>query len=512
MPKHTRISIFFMLCIVIFLAACSNTPGSLEPTAAMTRTTNPSDTASPTDALLPPATATFPAGYVPPMATVDPLATATSLPPTDPVIQEISTLPSISQDVLFIADGALKRWNHTTNQIETLLSGGTPPSNTPRNSEWNSFVGDIANFSVSRDGRSIVASRFTGELKEGDRSIMQYELLFLDLSNPQPVTIVSNLPDADRFALSPNGAMVAYVTATPNNTPPDWQDDTLWLVDLPSGAVRSTIPCEGYCSSVVWHVDSDRFFWTDRAALWLQNVATNQSELIEVNHGFENATVEAEGSYSAIAWSPDGRFLLAWKGYYEGAERVVIDLASKAVMDITSSLMYGDAPFSELTWTQDSRLYVVRPAASENEGPTAELWHVDAGTSQLVLDQTMSLSDKPFMAIAPAQLSDGRFVYALVNSTGNDYGLGYSPVADDSTAGLYNLASFAGQPQRINAILATRYQGESRIVWQSDGTGAIIHQPNSDITLYAASDNTNLYNINPLLGSYPHQFTWITTP
>lgn len=518
MFKRACISTFFMLCIVLLLAACGYAPGELEPTVMMTRvvstaTATTTAVALPTqnDALLPPPTSTLPEGYVPPTvgptATFSPPPTSTPLPLTDPVVEDITTLPAISQDVLFIADGALKLWDHTTSQVETLLTGGTSPDIfRSRYSEWDNFVGDIVNYSISADGRSVVASRYIGDIfYEEMGSAREYELIYLNLNGRQAQTIATNLIEMDRFSISPDGDMVAYAARTPGAAANDWSNNTLSLVHLADGTTLTTT-CNYSCNALVWQSDSHHLFWTDKIALWLLDVTTNQSEMVIANHVPDPVTAGDTWGYSAVSQSPNDRFLVAWKWYYEGAEQVLIDLTSKTVIDIDGSDVYL-GPYLEMTWLPDSRLYILRPAPSNTEGPTAELWHVDTDNAQLVVDQARSLSDKPFMATAPHQLADGRLTYTLVNYAVDEYGS--TPIADDADAGLYVLADLAAEPQRVGDILPTTNQGGSDIVWQSDGAGAIVRQANEDITLYVVGDNSHMYNIHPLLGLYPHQFTWV---
>jgi hypothetical protein len=103
-----------------------------------------------------------------PTPTLDPTATVTTTPAatpaTNPPVQAIQSgqLPPTSRDLLFLADGAFKRWSHSSGQIETLLPGPIPGARV-RNEDntFADFVGDITQFSVSQDGKRAVAVRLT---------------------------------------------------------------------------------------------------------------------------------------------------------------------------------------------------------------------------------------------------------------------------------------------------------------------------------------------------------------
>lgn len=527
-----RIFILLTLCTVFWLTACGNRPGDLEPPIAITRIVSTATAVNPTapalvdtatftamptqnNEPLPPATATFPVGYVPPTveptSTFAPPPTSTPLPLTDPVIQDATTLPATSQDALFIADGALKLWDHLTGQVEPLLTGGTPPDiYHPRHSEWSQFAGDVVDYSTSHNGRRLIVSRYMGRMDDSGSSTSKYDLFFVNLADRQLITIATNLVDLGSFAISPDGTMAAYIARTPEHLT-EWDNNTLWLMDLPTGNIRASIMCNGPCKSIVWDATSTHVLWSDRSALWLQDVATNQANMILANHAGEGVPAGEVSVYRATEWSPDGRYLLGWKGYYEGAQRVVIDPVNKMAVELEGGLAYI-GPTIQIMWTQDSRLYLLRPNSGDNQLSKAELWHIVAGEGQLVLDESQVISQKALMLSAPQQLSDGRLTYALVTYADNLLDYNAPTIPSDPDSGLYFLSSLTAQPQRVSGITPTSSQDDSQITWLPDGTGAIIRQSQPDITLYAATDNTNLYNINALLGLYPHRFTWIELP
>ena len=72
---------------------------------------------------LPEETAVQPTPTLVPTETATTEAAPTAV--TNPPVQVISSqpLPASSRDLLFIADGSFKQWNHATGQIETIVAG-----------------------------------------------------------------------------------------------------------------------------------------------------------------------------------------------------------------------------------------------------------------------------------------------------------------------------------------------------------------------------------------------------
>lgn len=505
--------ILLTFCALVGLVACGSTPDTTEttlviptipnsgtipastaqadsgqgiaPTATLTLSDGTSETLQATPTLIP----ELPATEIPPVPDT-PAATAV----LNPAIQYNRALPPASQDLIFIADGALKLWNHNNGQVEILLEGGTATATTSRQSANDLLVGDIHSYSVSSNGRSLVANRVTLVGTATDLETYQYELISLNLDDRQPHTIATSLTGLREFAISPNGEQVAYAARTPGATDP--QAQTLWLAALPSGTSRTIATCTGGCHSLAWHPESNLFLWNDQTALWLQNLTASKPEVLITNHvsATDASNVRV---YSAISWSHNGRFLLAWEGYYEGGSRVVIDIPTKAILPIPNTEFYAGANFTDLTWMQDDRLFVLRPGFENSQVPTAELWRVSPDERKVVLEESKILGDSQFSTISPTHLADGRFAYALLSATNNP------------TAGLYLLTAIAEQPQRVNAILPTATTWDSQVVWLADGSGALISQSNA--TLFAVANNQNLYDIQPLLGQYPHHFHWLPT-
>ena len=166
-PK--RLSFLFLLLLNSWLVACTNSTNT-EPTLILPTpiTNNEENTAVIPTAIIP--TEIPEETAVEPTPTLVPTATPTAEPvpaaETDPSVQSISSppLPAANRDLLFLADGAFKMWNHTSGQIETIVAGADSANRTiDPLAPAESFVGDITSFAMSADGKRAVVARLLAE-------------------------------------------------------------------------------------------------------------------------------------------------------------------------------------------------------------------------------------------------------------------------------------------------------------------------------------------------------------
>lgn len=527
-----RLSItFFVLLPLVWLVACEEaftepTPIPPPPTTSVsgedTAVTNPAPiaTESPTETTLEPT------------PTLMPTATTTvievSAGETDPPTQVISSppLPATSRDLLFLADGAFKQWNHTTRQIETIVPGPDPAVRLGEpESSIGHFIGDVTGYSMSADGKRAVVARLlstetiTHTIGEGlepssEEITSGYELLFVDMISREVWTLVPEIKYLEEFQLSPDAQQLAIVTSELVIDP-----DPLLLYEqlsknlflLPTGGgnpgnLRQVYACRVFCDPLVWHGESNLLAFADGEALWLYNIAANAPEqLLENRLPDLAATPTPPGLfYTPISWAGNGRYLLLSRGTLEGSSRIVLDVPTGTLAAEVDALATGDPP-AEVSWMSDGRLFVVRTQFEPRPiTPIAEIWRFDLDAGQLRLEEFIPLSDQPMMATGATYLEDGRFAFALDISpdTFNE------PPAVEAAIGTYLLTSLSSTPERVNSLplhSATSLSLPS-VNWAKDGSGALLLKDGS--IYYAPASGEFLYEITAVLGQDPHDFQW----
>lgn len=455
-------------------------------------------------------------------ATATAPGTPVATPVTNPPVQAItgSPLPTTSRDLLFLADGAFKRWNHRTGQIEVLLPGPLPEQRVRENaSQWNPAVGDLTDFSVSADGKRAVIARLTASIPvtrtntAGDDHQYpdldtQHELWFMDLVSNQTWRIVSRVDNLGGLALSPDARHVAFQGASLNGVyaVQESGEPVLRVYFLPTGggtpgAITDVAACERYCGGLAWHPDNNLFVWNDNTAVWLQNLAGRESEQLIQNRPFNEQAPDMANLavYSPIAWANNGRYLLLWKGGWEGGNRAVFDVPTRALVEVPDSFVYVNEFPTEVTWMPDARLFVLRSETGTGTfQPRAELWRFQPEQNAIVKEESVVLSNQNVGAAGGQHLEDGRFAYVL-----------FAQDALNPAAGAYHLVSFNETPERVNASPPVQFlPGAASAAWSKDGYGVLIVAQEYGRVYYAQADGDYLYDVTAVFGAEPHAFHW----
>ncbi|NKQ35278.1 MAG: hypothetical protein HF973_06615 [Chloroflexi bacterium] len=433
--------------------------------------------------------------------TPTPEATAVTDPPTQAVT--LAPLPATGRDLLFLADGAFRRWNHNTRQIETILPGPDPASRI-RNEETRlpNFVGDITHYVVSADGKRAVLARLKaaeliGELDGPNMPQQSYELLFIDMISREVWTLVPQIDNLRGLAFSADAQQLAFVGTGLDGTKPPAPEEPLpdKLFVLPTGGgnpgpIRQIRVCEPTCTGLSWHPDNNLLAFGDEAALWLFNLAASEPEMWLPNPAGDTAV------YTPVDWARNGRYLMLWKGGPAGGSRLVLDVPTRQLADVPNTFAAAE-PFPVQTMSlPDDRLYVLRSISLEGVlMPTAELWRIQPENGVVSREEWATLSDQPLGAGGQQYLEDGRFAYVL-----------FAPDANPS-AGTYILKGMAETPQRVNAVPPVTYApGGQYALWAADGSGALI--VSGERVYYAPVSGEALYEVTAVLGSAAGQFHW----
>ena len=461
---------------------------TLVPGAAPSATPAPETAVTPTPTLLPTST---------PTPTAE--ATAVTNPPTQAVTA--APLPMTGRDLLFLAGGAFRQWNHNTRQIETLLPGPDPASRV-RATEipLPHFPGDVTGYAMSADGKRAVIARLKsaeliGEPDGANIPQQTFELLFMDMISREVWPLVSQIDNLGAFALSADAQQLAFTgTGLDGAKPPSPEEplpETLYVMSTGGGnpgPIRQIRACAGSCAGLAWHPDNNLLAFGDGEALWLFNLAASAPELWLPNAG--------DMVFTPVDWARNGRYLMLWKGNEAGGSRVVLDVPTRQLADVPNTFAAAEPFPVQTTWLPDDRLYVLRSLSLEGTlTPTAELWRIQPENGVVSREEWATLSDQPLGAGGQQYLENGRFAYVL-----------FAPEANPA-AGTYILKGMAETPQRVNAVPPVAYTpGGQRALWAADGSGALI--VSGGRVYYAPAAGEALYEVTAVLGGEASQFRW----
>jgi len=476
-------SAILALLVLVLLVTQSESPSSLPAQASPTPLVSES-------------TPTQPVASTP----TAPLATAPVVKPVN-----IAQLPSIPHDLLFLDQGNLVRWNHTTGQLETL-SGNTT-------CYW-----------ASPDRRTVVLEIAKG----GDL----YEIALLDLASGAKTTLVETASRIIDLAISPDSQWVAYIQS--ETLPDEWhcRPDLVAFGIYPfSGPYPATIfslhlgvsqgnesesPVEigyckegealGFCGRILWSPDSRSILWSDAEGVWSFELGASQAKLI-IPQTLNQPDYFDNRVYYPWRWSPMGRYVLTTFQIFEGVTQVVLDTQTGKVAELPGTFTYG-YPGSKPAWMADGRLFTIRPPlpSEYTDFPPAaiEIWRVDPQQPGMLVLENSILLDIAWEQIPtgdPAQLADGRLAFAILSRESGD----------DPARGLYFADPTSLAPRKVNPLppsLSESFYFQSGIVWSPDGQGVILQDWSEyPMLLYAPTDGSAVYDLSLVIQGCC--FTWL---
>lgn len=525
---HRRIIALFLLLSLAWLTACGGellsepTPIPPPPNADADETNNdtnpPATTPIATD--LPEETAVDPTPTLVSTATATPEVQVTAV--TDPPVQVINSqpLPATSRDLLFIADGTFKQWNHATGQIETIVPG--PAANSPVSENLDEpVIGSITAYAMNADGKRAVVARVLSHANapevQNAPTEYTYELLFVDMISREVWTLVPQVDNLFGFDLSPNAQQLAFVASgldgIPDATSNEPVANKLYVLETGGGNptnLRQVYTCETYCRSPKWHIENNLLAFGDDTALWLYNIAADEPEMLLENNAFnsEMSDVGEVSVYWPHEWANNGRYLMLWHGRWEGASRAILDVPTGSLVEVPNSFTYAEIFPFQVSWMPDDRVLVWHAEQSDSDLiPLVELWRFDLGEGELVLEESARLSEEMMGVMGGTYLEDGRFAFAL----------DAPPSPNDTETlreqiGTYQLTSLAETPERVNSLpILVEGFAQTQVLWARDGSGAFLTQayrPNQPKLFYAPTDGDFLYEVTAVFGQNPHDFQW----
>lgn len=390
-------------------------------------------TAAPALAQQKPAVSQPPAQQVPPPSTAEGLASADLFHLRS--VADPQVAPS-GRQALFTVQYA-DRIGAPYTRIWTLdmASGATRPWGSAEGVEGGSprFSPDGSKVIYRGDGGLVIANADGS----GARQLAPMD----DTNHPLPRM-------GERYAWSPDGTRVAFVSATPS-TEPEMEADPIVITRY------WYRPARGF---------PDRFNDNKHLHLFVADVASGK------------VTQLTDGDYYEHSpdWAPDGRKLLFVSNHEAdpdltyNADIFTIDVATKAVQQITKTKGIEWAP----TWSPDGRTIAYsglkrKFTSSESNMEEPHAWTLDVASGAakevgLVIDSTQS---------RPTWSPDGKWLYFTVQARGS--------------VGLYRLPWQGGTPERIGPPPAMRASVGTFAVAPSGDVIAAMATPGDLPELYA---------------------------
>jgi dipeptidyl aminopeptidase/acylaminoacyl peptidase len=316
----------------------------------------------------------------------------------------------------------------------------------------------------SPDGKRIAFEGRTGDGKSGiliataDGSAAQPLVDLVGTNHPLP-------QQGERFAWSPDGTRIAFVSATPGPEPPMEADPIVitryWYR-----------PASGYPS---------RFNDNRRLHLFVAEVATKNVQQLTDGTTYEHS----------IDWSPDGRQLLFLSNHEPDPDfrfnydMFTVDVASKAIKQLTQTKNNEYGP----QWSPDGKTIAYaglkRPlTSSETNMEDTHVWTLDVATGAR-RELGAGIDNRQGR---PQWSADGQSLYFTVQSRGS--------------VGLYRLPAAGGTAERIGPSVEAR---------GSVGAFAIGPGGNDGLVVAAMSDPRGLAELYARRSGADDTLTAITT-
>ncbi len=368
----------------------------------------------------------------------------------------------------------LRRWNHVTRRIETLIAFDQLPAFAP--------------LTVSDNGTELAL------VNNGQIVVLDLGTLLKTNLNKAP----SYLP---QVAISPDGESVAYIDPSifrQSRSGAPVTAGEIYAIEVDAPAQRLDLglcgeengyPTTGDCRGFLWSPDGRQLAWRDARGIWLADLKHPATPKLFKLPDYTN--------YSVWAWSPSGRYLLLEQESQEGNFAAVLDTQTGRLKGF-----HFIGPREDITWLQDDRLFTIWPM---------EIWRLDPASDGLLkvearLNMRIVSGSRPR---AVTQFEDGQLAFGLLNNSYGDY----------QSRGLYGVEASTLQPHRLTGLPPyVPIRGgihETTLVWNPDGTGVIFqngapdfYQPDNQL-FYIPTDGSAIYDLRPIVEDALCCFTWV---
>ncbi len=477
--------LLFGFCLVSFLIGCFPARETMSVTrpVATRQSTETATTVPPT---------TIPLSTHTSEPTLAITATATSVPPTATPLPTNTPEPTWpTTPILFVREGALQRWLPQSNEVEVLVQGvNSHPIH----------KGEFAVFLRNTDSEQVydlIAYHIP----------TQTEIFVSRVPARKLVTEVGTQYSIPTYTItvSPKGKWIGFVTENGDSI-----YLTLSLFELASENttvnVRSVVPIPTdirrdsslYFASFSW-INEDQISWATSSGIWGLNLASSSQEPIILiqpsTNTYEHPGVTDEnGNYLPVRtsflpyrWSPDGRYLIALEGKYEGGIFRMIHQATNQTVEIPEA-DYGDAYSDALMWLDNDRFLHF------NIVGTITLWQVKSDESiELVKERVFRFESGLFANLRQISNNSIRFSFSLLYGAAKSW--------------IYDLNFETGEFTQLSSELESREivvywsPNEKEVLW-----GPIFDEPNS--LFYNPLDGQLSINFDQVFGSNSCCWHW----
>jgi hypothetical protein len=451
-----------------------------------------------------------------------PLPTPTVTPLPTPQVILAKQLPPVSHDLLFLREGALKRWNHQTGQIERLLG----PETSAQTEEQHKIsfhlgpgplTGSVLEYAASRGPHValLIWRRVTST-----ENIAQVQAVVYHLETQETFRLTAERENASWVTVSPDGQWVAWgqQTVSPVAARGNWAASPggraaaqwsslasqvyLAPIHSPENAVQVGMSHGNLRTGknpLFWSADSQHLFWPGEGGVWRLTVPESSTAHF---FGFENGIGEI------ISVSPTGRALMVYQyGRWEGSNWAVAHLESGRVMSIPNSFEHS-GPNARAIWLDDDDFLLTRPYSLTGERTAwFEIWQVAPNAPELLqLDHAAPISSTPrSFPTALTQVNADVMRFLLLNQDQQH----------PQVPGLYQYNRKHGTLRQLNSFPISKEWASGQDLfseeayWLPDGSGLLYKENWYRQILYAPVEGDRLYDLTHRLGEESCCYTWL---
>jgi hypothetical protein len=433
-----------------------------------------------------------------------PTLVPTLYPPVS--VASIESMKDAKYDFLFLSNGKIERWNHTTWQIDHFVSS-SHGGNTEEGQEIGCQLGKVVDFLYHPLRQRVVVVWSKKVVANGVELFCIDEFIHPFVERRR--TVVDQISHPSLLSLSPDGNWLAYQL--------DYPEARLYLIKLETNSLPYLLgECHtdqvDACSMVSWSADSRKLAWTSGGEIWISNtreIISTSIPLTSIPVSEVNGTAtELPIWFDAVEWEPGDRFLTAWI-HIQGSDvrwQAVVDTRLRRGVEAPGS--YGrDRAQSLAIWKSAGTLLVLRNSNSKGGyTPMLEEWSVLPArydllvrariyplvTSELPGLQELAGLEWEYHFDFFSKISD-RY-YAFVISTPQS---GYLPV-------LFLYDSLFNQVHKISELP----QDIKQIYWSPHAASVLLTTKRGNV-YYVREDQQGLIEINDLIGSGSQTIKWI---